>query len=861
MRDAGGVRDYLLTDFGLESLIEVIRRPTSPTPIEFASDVPFEKYGFRYAEGVAEEIARRTRSHTINRQDSVLPLVQVICTQLYDLARSRPDPVVTQADLEAIGGVEGGMRAHAEGLVRRLFPQRADQRAFRRLLADPRTQLFIRQSDGTLTTALLPAEFLARHWTGRVPFADMLKTAGDGDWRLLRVNSLRIGSDDGERPYVSLGHDSLARVAANWYEEQRRRTQLQKYAAALVVMAATVTGLSLLTWWALEKSAEAVAQRQNADEQRGEAERAKVAADKARENADSSAKEAIAHRIKAEQAESETLATFKAGTDDVIEQLLGSRPELGQVEKRYLKKALARWEDFARRQGADERGRAISAEGHHRVGAILGRLGRNEESMAQFEVAHALQQELADRFPDDPMHLHALATTTNSIGVLLARNGKSADAMTKHRAAQTLLAKVMETHSGVPEYRVEYAKTYHSQGFLLAREGNRAAARESYQVAAAEREKLTRDFHDVPEYKHDLARTRNNLAVLLVELGERKQAQELYESALGIQSKLANEFPDSAVYKVSEADIHHNLGELFFVQAKWDVAMHQRQAAHRLQAELVDQYPGVATYKVTLARTYNSIGALHTQSEKWGEACGVYEKAIKLQAKVVTDSATVVEYRSELAQTHHNLAIVLNKRKLWPEAAEQFEKAIKHQSVLAEKPEGNRAYLIGLGHMQFNYAISFLQGGRAAESLPWLDKAVATLQSAQKLAPLDAATHHLLQDCRATVAGALQNAGNLKEAVLTVAELTKDKDWGDKHWYSFACVYAAAGTAAVAANSIDEAIRYRGRAMDLLLLAEGKGWTDAAHIRMNADFFAFLGDDRFSALMGRLDNPKKPVKK
>ena len=169
------------------------------------------------------------------------------------------------------------------------------------------------------------------------------------------------------------------------------------------------------------------------------------------------------------KAETETLETFKAGTDDVIEQLLGSRPALGPVEERYLQNALKRWQDFAGRQGADERGRAISAEGHQRVGAILGRLDRNPEAMAQFEVAHAIQKDLADRFPDNPKYLHALATTTNSIGILHTRNGEWASAMTKHRAAQALLQKVLKGPSVLPEYRVESAKTDHTLAVLLAR--------------------------------------------------------------------------------------------------------------------------------------------------------------------------------------------------------------------------------------------------------------------------------------------------------------------------------------------------------------------------------------------------------
>ena len=89
VRDVVGVREYLLTDFGPGSLVEAIRRPTCTEPIPGATEVPFEKYGFRYADGVAERIAVRVLTHNTRSQDSVLPLVQVICSQLYEIVRHR----------------------------------------------------------------------------------------------------------------------------------------------------------------------------------------------------------------------------------------------------------------------------------------------------------------------------------------------------------------------------------------------------------------------------------------------------------------------------------------------------------------------------------------------------------------------------------------------------------------------------------------------------------------------------------------------------------------------------------------------------------------------------------------------------
>jgi formylglycine-generating enzyme required for sulfatase activity len=230
------IREYLLTDFDENSLTEAIRRPTADGPIPYASEVPFGKYGFRYGPGVAEEIAKCIVRHTTQRRDSVLPLMQVICTQLYGLARARPDKTITLADLEDIGGIEGGMRKHVESLLMELLQGHpSDQEPVETLF----TQLYLRQPDGTLTTALLAETEVRQRWTGRMAFGELL--AACNSLRLLRVNNLRIGMDE-ERRYVSLGHDALARIAAHWDEELSRRAQKRKTRKRVI----TAAGIALV---------------------------------------------------------------------------------------------------------------------------------------------------------------------------------------------------------------------------------------------------------------------------------------------------------------------------------------------------------------------------------------------------------------------------------------------------------------------------------------------------------------------------------------------------------------------------------------------------------------------------------------
>jgi hypothetical protein len=259
VRAAAGVREYLLTDLDTQALTKAITRPTVDVPIRYAGEVPFAKYGFEYAEGVAERIAVEVVRHTTGRQDSVLPLAQVMCGQLYDRIQERADRVVRAEDLAAIGGVAGGMKRHAEGLVARLLPSQWEASAFKRLLTD----LYRRQPDGTLTTDLVRESELAKRWRGRTRFTDVLGAASSGGWRLLRVANLRVGGEASN--FVSLGNDALAPVAQEWQGEFDRWRSTRRWLGwAAVIVVALLAGLTAISQYrlALEQKESALKQRE-----------------------------------------------------------------------------------------------------------------------------------------------------------------------------------------------------------------------------------------------------------------------------------------------------------------------------------------------------------------------------------------------------------------------------------------------------------------------------------------------------------------------------------------------------------------------------------------------------------------------
>jgi WD40 repeat protein len=213
--DGQHVRTFLTRELTQEQLVEIILQPTSAEPLPNTEEVPLDKYGFQFEEGLAETIAAEAVKFGGQNQESVLVLTHVVCTRLFQLSRQRAEKVIRAADLKSIGGVEKGLSKYVESTLKASTGR--DRRALTMLFLE----LFIRQPDGSLTRDLLFQDDIKAKWLGTTPLEVLAPAVAAGGVRLLDVSWLNVGGKEGN--YLSLGHDALAPVAAQQAEETTRR--------------------------------------------------------------------------------------------------------------------------------------------------------------------------------------------------------------------------------------------------------------------------------------------------------------------------------------------------------------------------------------------------------------------------------------------------------------------------------------------------------------------------------------------------------------------------------------------------------------------------------------------------------------
>ena len=208
---------FLLRELTDDEIVEAIVLPTTAEPIPGSTEVPNQKYQFLFEEGVPQAIVKSARES--RGQESLLPQVQARCARYYEMVRGREDKVVRVTDLKspARGEVATAMETYVDGLLDQTFSRKADRQA----LKDMATRLVHRESGGLLCRSLLPPQELARFWGGQTPVDQVVDQASSDKFRLLDVNQLLIGGNEGL--YVSLSQDALVPVTARWSEDNKRR--------------------------------------------------------------------------------------------------------------------------------------------------------------------------------------------------------------------------------------------------------------------------------------------------------------------------------------------------------------------------------------------------------------------------------------------------------------------------------------------------------------------------------------------------------------------------------------------------------------------------------------------------------------
>jgi hypothetical protein len=246
-----GLKSYLLTEMNKKQLVLAIRRPTLSREeygavigrdLEADDRSPFEKYGFNYETGLADEIATWLFKGDVP-QGGLLPAMQVACLRLHkqteEYARkdTKTQWLITSQDLNRLGEAKSQVREYLDesigNALRSALKDRRqgqpDDRDITAELNDAKDvwysalyNLVRLEPDGRATT-----ESRSQHDLMEVRAESLFRNRTLGGVELSSLNDYVLAGLEqasilrregrGEQKICTLGHDSLALALNQWH--------------------------------------------------------------------------------------------------------------------------------------------------------------------------------------------------------------------------------------------------------------------------------------------------------------------------------------------------------------------------------------------------------------------------------------------------------------------------------------------------------------------------------------------------------------------------------------------------------------------------------------------------------------------
>src|SRR5262249_27077777 len=104
-------------------------------------------------------------------------------------------------------------------------------------------------------------------------------------------------------------------------------------------------------------------------------------------------------------------------------------PELRQLRRLLLEKALPFYQDLRSRRPGDRGAEHDVWDQHHRVGYIQSELGSKEEALGNYLQAELVARQLVKAQPRVPAHQHELALTLANLGLVQQALGRPGEAL------------------------------------------------------------------------------------------------------------------------------------------------------------------------------------------------------------------------------------------------------------------------------------------------------------------------------------------------------------------------------------------------------------------------------------------------
>jgi tetratricopeptide (TPR) repeat protein len=635
---------HLLPPNGLE-IGQMIREPA------IAAGLQFEVHP-----QTKQSLDERLRD-AATRNPEALPLLQFCLEALYQAQAKRGDGLLTHADYDAMGGVEGALANRAEETFARLQP--AEQAEFDRVMravttADDKETFTRRWADRDGLNRVPAAKafvdaFLApearllvvdRDLSGRVVVSvthEALLTRWERlrQWLLTNLENLRTRAqvsadalrwrqsgrnddylyasalplakaqdlaerdflDDTEREFVV----ASARVARS--ASERKRRNLHRVIAGVSAVAVVALALAITSF---VQYSQARAARREANQ--------------------------AAQRAKLARSEAEKLINFLVG--DLHDKLkpIGKLDLLAEISKRVR----AYYENFADR---DRNPEALKQWSTALIiqGDVFTDRGDLDAALKCYQESLSIRQHLLQQNSQSTESQRDVATVLSRIAGNRHVRGDFVTELTNYENALAIRRGIVKIRSDNHEFQHDLSTALRDVGKAAHNMGDEAKALQNLREAITVGRSILQAETEPATWQNDLSDALLFAGDVLTEQNNSSEALQDYQDSLAIRDRLAKAAPDDADRQRDLAVSLEKVGFALVDQGDETTALEKQRAALAIREKLADRDPGNADWQGRLAASYQNIGRILGYQGDLAAALVSYQNCIQIREKLAAD--------------------------------------------------------------------------------------------------------------------------------------------------------------------------------------------------------------------------------
>ncbi len=380
-----------------------------------------------------------------------------------------------------------------------------------------------------------------------------------------------------------------------------------------------------------------------------------------------------------------------------------------------LQKALEIYQELHQKNRTDKGIRTKLSELHLNIGHQNSHLGNLNQAMISLQKARSLYEGLCDQYPKEPDFLNGLAYVITNQGSIYERQGDPAKAEKYLLKSLAIRKKLTKEHPKNFQYQIDLGLSYNNAGVMNAIKGRIPDGLKYFQLAAKIREPLAKKFPKKPKRQLDLAASYRDIGMAQLQLYRQDDCLMSWEKALSIRGRVAKENPQVHAYQSILANSQKDMGRILARMNRHSEALNYYQKAQRTweKLEQVDTNPGYTNNRahslVRIGRLYRSLGKFREEEKFLRQGRDIYQELVNRYPKNLT-------YHSDLGDVLGHLAWWSWRTGNKKQAIELIRKSVGEYEAAFSKAPQITNYREGLNFRRRNLADMLLMENRIIES-------------------------------------------------------------------------------------------------------------------------------------------------